>query len=150
MKRIDAEPIIEGLEALSYDLQNTNPEAAHAYITAANMLRSAPRIVYNAENRHCGECEYYIPIPPPRQTTLVYGNCAIGYKAGAAGRKSCMQFSPSRVTRLDIVHEMTVDEFAVFAEKLCRKAAGASEASPLFKRENWRKWAQKEVKRNGQ
>lgn len=138
MKRIDAEPIVERLESLGHDLQHTNPEAAHAYYIAANMLNGAPRIVYNAENRHCGECVFFIPIRHSRTDRVLYGDCNEGYTQRRPCSKSCMQFVPIHYTRLDRIHDMTVDEFAKWASLHCGKTV-----------EHWKAWAQQEVTRNG-
>lgn len=138
MKRIDAEPIVERLESLGHDLQHSNPEAAHAYYMAADMLNGAPRIVYNAENRHCGDCVYFVPVRHSRTEKILYGDCLEGYTRKEPNAKSCMKFTPAHYTQLDLIHDMTEDEFSKWASLHCGE-------SP----EHWKAWAQQEVKRNG-
>ena len=111
MKRIDAEPIMQILGRRIDETSWDNDCRCKGLEEALQMLIDAPRIAYNAENRHCGECVHFKRVPPPRPTRLVYGNCALGHKAGEVGRKSCMQFCPLHVTRLDVIHEMTAQEF---------------------------------------
>ena len=157
MKRIDAEPIIDRLEALGHDLQHINPEAAHAYITAANMLNGAPRIVYNAENRHCGDCIAYQPIKQPGKRAR-YGNCLEGNTAREPCTKSCMKFVPAHYTRLDAIHDMTAQEFAEYMEKVCSAVVRlARQAAPevsdnevlllaRLKRQYWKQYIESEAK----
>lgn len=133
MKRIDAEPIIDRLEALGHDLQHSNPEAAHAYFEAAWMLNGAPRIVYDAEGRHCGECSKFRPIRNERTEHVLYGDCLEGRTQRRPCTRSCTSFAPAHYTRLDRLQDMTVDEFANWM------ACSSMDA------EYWRQWAETEV-----
>lgn len=135
MKRIDAEPIVERLESLGHDLQHSNPEAAHAYFEAAWMLNRAPRIVFNAENRHCRDCANFVPIRNQRTEKILYGDCKAGCKRKEPSAKSCLKFIPAHYTRLDMLQDMTVDEFAKW---MARSSMDA---------EYWRQWAETEVNR---
>ena len=109
MKRIDAEPIIYRRESLGHDLQHSNPADADAYYMDADKLHGDPAIVYNAENRHCGDCISFIPIRHSRTDRVLYGDCNEGYTQRRPCSKSCMQFVPIHYTRLDRIHDMTAD-----------------------------------------
>ena len=133
MKRIDAEPIIDRLEALGHDLQHSNPEAAHAYFEAAWMLNGAPRIVYDAEGRHCGECSKFRPIRNERTEHVLYGDCLEGRTQRRPCTRSCTSFVPAHYTRLDKLQDMTVDEFAAWAAQGCQDV------------HYWKQWAETEI-----